>query len=232
MNQGFQENYQAAERAYAEGSYREAEQISLSLLKQLNESVEQDGQDASHSAWTSALALLLGHIELHGHQQPDQAKDWYERSLDDAQDPTLRDIAQEGLKQCNARTNVAATTNLLQDPFINTATAVSPSHQQPTAMPWLDASSEPVAEPKIIKQVSIEPVIEPDILEPVNDQDSPEQNIIEETIETTTSLESPEASEQHEEHSHSPAIETESEAQIKDEDARQWLKDSWIRISI
>ena len=138
MNDEFREHYQAAERAYAEGRFDDAEQISMSLLGKLENSQGHDEKDDNHANWVSTITLLLGHIALHGRSQPQQAKDWYKRSLKEMRDQTLQDIAENGLKQCEARPKTPASSDLLQDPFINSAALTPPTNNQTTAMPWLD----------------------------------------------------------------------------------------------
>ena len=141
----FQGQYQAAERAYAEGGYDEAERISLSLLEELEHSVKEPGYESGLAEWEAILTLLLGHIALHGRNQPDQAIAWYQRSLAKTKEQTLHDIAEEGLKQCESMTATIApqtTTDLVKDPFISTTSSPAPIRHQATAMPWLETSTE------------------------------------------------------------------------------------------
>ena len=141
----FQGQYQAAERAYAEGGYDEAERISLSLLEELEQSAHEPGYESGLAEWEAILTLLLGHIALHGRNQPDQAIAWYQRSLAGTNQQTLHDIAEEGLKQCESMTATIApqpTTDLLKDPFINTTPSPAPIRHQATAMPWLETKTE------------------------------------------------------------------------------------------
>ena len=145
MTDDFQGQYQAAERAYAEGGYDEAERISLSLLEELEHSVKEPGYESGLAEWEAILTLLLGHIALHGRNQPDQAIAWYQRSLAKTKEQTLHDIAEEGLKQCESMTATITpqtTTDLLKDPFISTTPSPAPIRHQATAMPWLETSTE------------------------------------------------------------------------------------------
>ena len=78
MDGDFQQTYQAAERAYGGGDYETAHQLASDLLKQL-ESQDQSDDDQVRDAvlgWRAFVTLLLGHIELHGLQRPDQAADF------------------------------------------------------------------------------------------------------------------------------------------------------------
>ena len=84
MDGDFQQTYQAAERAYGGGDYETAHQLASDLLKQL-ESQDQSDNDQVRDAvlgWRAFVTLLLGHIELHGLQRPDQAAVFYQRALD------------------------------------------------------------------------------------------------------------------------------------------------------
>ena len=80
--------------------------------------------------WRAVVSLLLGHIQLHGLQQPEQAAISYERVLQGDVDPTIAAIAEQGLQRCRAEdinsgadttpANNGATSDLLKDPFLNT----------------------------------------------------------------------------------------------------------------
>ena len=177
----FQGQYQAAERAYAEGGYDEAERISLSLLEELEHSVKEPGYASGLAEWEAILTLLLGHIALHGRNQPDQAIGWYQRSLAGTNQQTLHDIAEEGLKQCESMTATIApqpTTDLLKDPFISTTSSPAPISHQATAMPWLETKTElmqnegqeqPRDPEAIISQVDVEQEPSSDIETIIND---------------------------------------------------------------
>ena len=45
------------------------------------------------------MSLLLGHIQLHGLQQPEQAAVAYERVLEGDVDATIAALAEQGLKR-------------------------------------------------------------------------------------------------------------------------------------
>ena len=100
------------------------------------------------------VSLLLGHIQLHGLQQPEQAAISYERVLHGDVDATIAALAEQGLKRCRAEdiTSGAGTTpatnraipDLLKDPFLST----EPDQARPatadlvTAMPWLSSDAD------------------------------------------------------------------------------------------
>ena len=50
-------------------------------------------------SWQAFVTLLLGHIELHGRQRPDQAAEYYQLTLDCQPQDTLVDLAKQGLQR-------------------------------------------------------------------------------------------------------------------------------------
>lgn len=149
MDGDFQQNYQAAERAYGGGDYETAHQLASDLLKQL-ESQDQSDDDQVRDAvlgWRAFVTLLLGHIELHGLQRPDQAADFYQRALDCQPQDTLADLARQGLQRSLVEPKAdqaGSVPSMLQDPFLNNPTPASTSGpSQSTAMPWLNEISSP-----------------------------------------------------------------------------------------
>ena len=72
MDADFEQHYQAAEWAYSLGDYAEARTLASALWDQLQ--AASDEHDPSLVlGWQSVVSLLLGHIQLHGLQQPEQA---------------------------------------------------------------------------------------------------------------------------------------------------------------
>ena len=161
MDADFQQTYQAAERAYGGGDYKTAHHLASGLLKQLDVEERAD-DDQLHDAvlgWRAFVALLLGHIELHGRERPDQAANYYQLALDCQPQDTLADLARQGLHRSLVEPEAAQAESLpsmLQDPFLANTPPVSTSAQsQPTAMPWLtkvtppqQAKETPAPEPK------------------------------------------------------------------------------------
>ena len=158
MDADFEQHYQAAERAYGLGDYAEAHALASALWDQLQ--TESDQHDPSLVlGWRAVVSLLLGHIQLHGLQQPEQAAISYERVLQGDVDATIAALAEQGLKRCRSEditsgTDTAPATNgaipdLLKDPFLST----EPDQARPatadlvTAMPWLSSDEEPRAMP-------------------------------------------------------------------------------------
>ena len=156
MDADFEQHYQAAERAYGLGEYAEAHAIASALWGQL-ESASKDHDPSLVLGWRAVVSLLLGHIQLHGLQQPEQAAVAYERVLEGDVDTTIAALAEQGLKRCRSEqiaseaamtpeTN-GAIADLLKDPFLST----DPDQARPapadvvTAMPWLSSEEEPRA---------------------------------------------------------------------------------------
>ena len=154
MDADFEQHYQAAERAYGLGDYPEAHDLASALWDQLQSASDEQDQSLV-LGWRAVVALLLGHIQLHGLQQPEQAALSYQRVLDSEPEATLAALAEQGLELCRSQNSVSAamTTpatdvvlpDLLKDPFLTT----DPDQARPaqphavTAMPWLSSDEEP-----------------------------------------------------------------------------------------
>jgi outer membrane biosynthesis protein TonB len=165
MDGDFQQRYQAAEQAYGEGRYTDADTLATTLLQQLEATPDTPENRAAKLGWRAIVGLLLGHITLYGQQQPDPAAGFYQLVLDSDPQETLAELARQGLNRCQAQQpGEAQRPDLLQDPFVNSGSAAAPSAQQqqarPTAMPWLDAPSpaEPEPEPSPTPTPSQEPL--------------------------------------------------------------------------
>ena len=158
MDADFEQHYQAAERAYGLGEYAEAHALASALWDQLqNASDEHD--PGLILGWRAVVSLLLGHIQLHGLQQTEQATASYQRVLEGDVDATIAALAEQGLERCRSdhTASEAGTTpatdgtipDLLKDPFLST----NPDPAKPapadvlTAMPWLASDEEPQAIP-------------------------------------------------------------------------------------
>ena len=158
MDADFEQHYQAAERAYGLGEYVEAHALTSALWDQL-QSASNEHDPGLILGWRAVGSLLLGHIQLHGLQQPEQAAVAYERVLEGDVDATIAALAEQGLKRCRSEdiTSGAGTTpatngtipDLLKDPFLNSEPG--PARPAPadvvTAMPWLSSDEEPRAMP-------------------------------------------------------------------------------------
>ena len=174
MDADFEQHYQAAERAYGLGDYTEAHALASALWDQLQSASDEQDQSLV-LGWRAVVALLLGHIQLHGLQQPEQAALSYQRVLDSEPEATLAALAEQGLELCRSQNCVSAATttpatdvvlpDLLKDPFLTT----DPDQARPaqphvvTAMPWLPSDEEPrptaAPAPTPEPAVSLEPEI-------------------------------------------------------------------------
>lgn len=88
-----QQRYSAIERAYSERRWPEVESLSQGLLAELEPNPADPLQ--------LRLVLLLGHTRLYGMADPSGARHYYDSVLEHCEEPTLRDIAQQGLAQCS-----------------------------------------------------------------------------------------------------------------------------------
>jgi len=171
MDGDFQQQYQAAEQAYGEGRYPDAQGLATTLLEQLEATPDTPETRAAKLGWRAIVGLLLGHIALYGQNRSDQAKRFYRLVLDSDPQETLAELAHQGLERCQLQLPVEKQPvekklpDLLQDPFITpSTTAEAQTAQQPTrptAMPWLDAASPDPSSPS--DQQSLDPLpTEPD----------------------------------------------------------------------
>jgi hypothetical protein len=189
----FEQHYQAAERAYGLGDYTEAHALASALWDQLQSASDEQDQSLV-LGWRAVVALLLGHIQLHGLQQPEQAALSYQRVLDSEPEATLATLAEQGLELCRSQNTVisAATTtpatdvvlpDLLKDPFL-TSDADQARPAQPhvvTAMPWLPSEEEPHPTPTAAPAPTPEPTVtlEPEITTEHTEQ--PPSDVVEPT---------------------------------------------------
>ena len=184
----FQQHYQAAERAYGAGKYDEAHRIATMLLDQLGATPEEPEERAAVLGWRAFVALLLGHIELYGLDNPSQASRFYQTVLDSQPHDTLGELAQQGLTRASAMAeatpepvaspstpepeataplNTGTTTpEILRDPFLPdqpvSGQGQTPSQAQAVAMPWLDQMAESSPEPAAQPSPTPEPEPEPE----------------------------------------------------------------------
>ena len=158
MDADFEQHYQAAERAYGLGEYADAHALTSALWDQL-QSASDEHDPSLVLGWRAVVALLLGHIQLHGLQQAEEASLSYQEVLKSEPDATIAALAEQGLQRCRSEdiangADTAPATNgaisdLLKDPFLST----DPDQARPapadvvTAMPWLSSDEEPRAMP-------------------------------------------------------------------------------------
>ena len=235
MDADFEQHYQAAERAYGLGDYTEAHALASALWDQLQSASDEQDQSLV-LGWRAVVALLLGHIQLHGLQQPEQAALSYQRVLDSEPEATLAALAEQGLELCRSQNTVisAATTtpatdvvlpDLLKDPFLTT----DPDQARPaqphvvTAMPWLPSDEEPrtTAAPAPTPEPAV--TLEPEITTEPTEQ--PPSDVVEPTTpEPTVTLE-PEITTEPADQPPSDEIEPTTQEPA----AKDLLEKSWLR---
>ena len=174
MDADFEQHYQAAERAYGLGDYAKAHALASALWAQLQSA---EGSPDEHNpslvlSWRAVVSLLLGHIQLHGLQQPDQAALSYEQVLKGEPDATIAALAEQGLERCRSLTIASkasqrpatngAIPDLLKDPFLSRdADQAKPAQADVvTAMPWLAREADPSPTPTPLP--SPEPTLTPE----------------------------------------------------------------------
>ncbi|MDO6351187.1 hypothetical protein Q3Y53_01410 [Synechococcus sp. YX-04-1] len=158
MDADFEQHYQAAERAYGLGEYAEAHTLASALWDQLQSATDEHDRSLVLD-WQAVVSLLLGHIQLHGLQQPEEASFSYQQVLEGEPDATISALAEQGLERCRSEhtASEAGTTpatdgaipDLLKDPFLSTdSDQAKPARADVvTAMPWLSSDDEPQTTP-------------------------------------------------------------------------------------
>lgn len=243
LDRDFQTRYQQAEQAYGNERYSDAHAIAMGLLSELEETTpEASGNAAAWYGWRSFVALLLGHISLHGLEQPEQASRFYALVLESQPPDIQAQLAQQGLERSRtasrpeasnddapvetvedaqpAATPAGALPDLLKDPFLlgdapSSSAPAAPSRN--SAMPWLDDNTE-LAEASAAIPVQPEPGLEPALEPEVLPEPEPEP------------LPEPEPEPEPEP---LPEPEPDIELEASDEgELKALLKQHWIRVSI
>ena len=237
MDADFEQHYQAAERAYGLGDYSQAQALTTGLWEQL-ESASNDQDPNVVLGWRAVVSLLLGHIQLHGLDQPDEASNSYQRVLDTEPDATIAALAEQGLERCRslnssgeAITTEAITTaandvpipDLLKDPFLTTdCDQTKPKRpNQVTAMPWLPSDEEPRPIPIPTPEPTV--ILEPEITtEPMEQSPS---DVVESTPQEPVIRLEPDITTEPTEQPSSDAVDPiPQETAVKDLLERSWLR--------
>jgi hypothetical protein len=144
--------YSAVERSYGQGDFSQALVLAEALRPQL--------QPQRSDRLDQRLQLLIGHIHLYGLAQPQQAEAAYRAVLESCNEPSYRQLAEQGLQlssQPPAEATATAATPWMQqlpDPQAATAQPV-PAASPQAAAPWLETTSTNVA------NAAPEPIQEP-----------------------------------------------------------------------
>lgn len=102
MDGDVQQHYLAAEQAYGDGDFAQAEAIASTLLRELDGQSDTETEQEARLAWRAFVALLLGHIHFHGLNQPGPALEHYRLVLASQPPQTLHDLANQGVERCEA----------------------------------------------------------------------------------------------------------------------------------
>ena len=145
MDGDFQQQYQNAERAYGLGDYAESHRLASGLLEQLVDQPQDPEAQAAVLGWRAFVALLLGHIELYGHNNPSQAAKFYQQVLMSQPQETLAELAQQGLErslQCSSVTSQPKP-HSEQEPTPADASAGEPSQATTAQQPLPEILRDP-----------------------------------------------------------------------------------------
>ena len=99
--------------------------LASGLLEQLVDQPEDADAQAAVLGWRAFVALLLGHIELYGKDNPQQAAGYYEQVLASQPHDTLAELAQQGLERSRQGSSAAS------QPEASPAPEPSPAAAQP-----------------------------------------------------------------------------------------------------
>ena len=134
MDGDFQLQYQAAERAYGAGDYPEARRLASELLSQLSDQPQDPDTQAAVLGWRAFVALLLGHIDLHGLEHPAGAIGFYQQVLDSQPQETLAELAQQGLERCQLAITAPGAAVAADSPAPESSSLGSPASKPETAV--------------------------------------------------------------------------------------------------
>ena len=225
MDADFQTHYLLAEEAYGAGDFQKARRISYELLNQLESMLDSEQEQEALLAWRACVALLAGHIELYGFQDPAQAKHFYELVLASKPQDTLQELAEQGLERTRSDQESvtgtepmadpvegpstesvasAASLTLIADPFLSAASRPVNSVETTvvtTAMPWLSngqSHDDPEPSPSSRNDGITQPLPDPE-LEPVP------QSISDPLPETTSAITALDSGQSHDDPEPSPS---------------------------
>ncbi|MCP9886971.1 hypothetical protein KBY96_03350 [Cyanobium sp. ATX 6A2] len=147
-----QQRYATIERLYSEREWPQVEALSKALLGEL----PADPADPVRLR----LQLLLGHTRLYGLGAVGDARDHYQAVLDNCNETTLREIAEQGLQQCtqveegkSLPTPAEPAASLGEIAATAAATATGTA-----AMPWMEELTvEVVEEPEQLEVAQADP---------------------------------------------------------------------------
>ena len=102
----FEQQHQAAEQAYCLRNYSEANALASALWDQL-QTASDEPDPSLVLGWRAVISLLLGHIQLHGLQQPEQATISHERVLQGDLNAAITALAEQSCSAVDQQTSPA-----------------------------------------------------------------------------------------------------------------------------
>lgn len=149
--ESLQQRYEAIEGFYNERQWDDVASLSEALLVELPD-------DPSHPL-RQRLQLLLGHTYCYGYQDAQTATGFYSRVLAASEETMLREIAEQGLKQCINLADIAVAPAEVTPDQSPAATA---------ATPWMEQLGEvglgEVPQPEV-GLTEVEVIEEPELIE-------------------------------------------------------------------
>ena len=169
--ESLQQRYEAIEGFYNERQWDDVASLSEALLVELPD-------DPSHPL-RQRLQLLLGHTYCYGYQDAQTATGFYSRVLAASEETMLREIAEQGLKQCINLADIAvapAEVTPDQSPAATaatSATAATAVTAGTAATPWMEQLGElglgEVPQPELglteLGLTEVEVIEEPELIE-------------------------------------------------------------------
>ncbi len=162
IHDSHEQRYAAIERVYSERQWAEVESLGEALLVDL--------PDDPADPLRLRVILLLGHTRLYGMGDVDTAKGYYRALLRRCTDPSLTQIAEQGLEDCGV---VARQQE--RGPHRPGEPQAPADEVQATssgaAMPWLDqldggpGSKPPTGDPLLADLIAVEVIEEPEQME-------------------------------------------------------------------
>ena len=169
--ESLQQRYEAIEGFYNERQWDDVASLSEALLVELPD-------DPSHPL-RQRLQLLLGHTYCYGYQDAQTATGFYSRVLAASEETMLREIAEQGLKQCINLADIAvAPAEVIPDQSpaataATSATAATAVSAGTAATPWMEQLGEvglgEVPQPEVglteLGLTEVEVIEEPELIE-------------------------------------------------------------------
>ena len=169
--ESLQQRYEAIEGFYNERQWDDVASLSEALLVELPD-------DPSHPL-RQRLQLLLGHTYCYGYQDAQTATGFYSRVLAASEETMLREIAEQGLKQCINLADIAvAPAEVIPDQSpaataATSATAATAVSAGTAATPWMEQLGEvglgEVPQPELgrseVGLTEVEVIEEPELIE-------------------------------------------------------------------